>query len=535
MTALAAAVDRRAWLARIGLSEPDESGRVIVFTVEGPALRLPAALAAVLRAAQADPDRDPADIAAELGITPQQVHTVLHRVGATPSVSVARPRPALVQFRPPFTVQFALCDPSKLFRRDGRVAKMLRGRATWPALVTVNILAAVIAVVLVTSPMSPLAERLSVSAYGWLLFGFLVSMFIHESAHAAMLIAHGGKTRRMGFMLFYLAPAFFCDVRDSWSIPPRARMKVALAGVMAQGAVSALCGAAAFLTPPPISGALASLALLNILYWFFNLIPLVKFDGYVALAGYLDRPYLRDQSIGAFRDSVGAVLYGRARALPRVGPAWTLFGAASLLFPVVLVIGLVVSLGSFLSSLGVVAVWIELAAAAALAVWAALRVWRHIVVAWRGGNSRPRLLAVWTVGVAVVGAALTLVPIPQQQAGGVFFVGGTAQIGVLASGMPDDVMGGAVSVRRAGIVPGPVVATTTIAEGFRSCTIPLEAVVAVSAPDLSLSGHCARLVDSASLRRSLGALSAESADAALTLPSRTVVEYVGDLWRAATS
>ncbi|WP_052226861.1 zinc metalloprotease [Microbacterium mangrovi] len=497
-------------------------------------LRLPAALAPVMRAVHAHPERDPADIAAELDLTVPQVQAVLDRVAAAPSVVTPR-RPARVQFRPPLTVQFTLIDPSRLIRPDGAIARAVRARAFWIGLVVVNVLAAGIAAALITVPAGPLSERPTPSAYGWLLAGFLGSMFVHEAAHAVTLITHGGRTHRMGFMFFYLAPAFFCDVRDSWSIPPRARVKVAVAGVMAQGVISAACGAASFVTPPDAAAVLATLAVLNILYWLLNLIPFVKLDGYVALAGYLDRPYLRDHAIGAFREAVDSALGMRPRAAARPTAGWVLFGAASLLFPVVLVIGFALSVRSVLASLGTTALWVELILLGGLLLWALLKIVRHIGRRWRDAGSRIRLLAAWSLTVAVTVAAATLIPIPQLRTGGVFTMDGVTRIGLLSPPPPGDPSGRGVVVRQAGIIPGPRIGSGTISDGFRACRIPLNAVVFVRAGGLSLPGRCAEVSEGGRLHDALRSEPYGVASGIVTFPARTTVQYLADLWRTATS
>ncbi|GAA3283345.1 daptide biosynthesis intramembrane metalloprotease [Nesterenkonia halobia] len=533
MTSVDPSGERR-WLSRISLSEPDTDGRVIVSTAEGPALRLPAGLAPIIQAAQDHPDRDPTEIAKDLGVTADQVQTVLDRVGDTPAVAAAPRRPPRVQFRPPFTVQFTLFDPSKLIHPDSFVVRVLRARATWPTLITVNGIAAVLVAVLLMSPSSTLSERLTVPSYGWLLAGLLLSVFIHEFAHAATLIAHGGTTHRMGFMFFYLVPAFFCDVRDIWSVPPQARVRVALAGVMSQGVIAAICGTLALFTPPTVAGTLTVLAVLNMLYWIFNLIPFVKFDGYVALAGHLDRPNLREQTMAAFRDAAAGMLYGHRRRGPFVGWEWTLFGAASMLFPFVLILGLVLSVGRVLASLGVVAIWIELSLVATLLVWAVTRMWKHVCVTWRSGTPRVQLATVWTIAVAAIFAAATLVPIPQQQTGGVFVAGETAQIGSLEH-VPAHAVGSVVTVRNAGTVPGDVIGSATVDGPSEPCTLPLATLVAVQESDLSLEGYCAPLSIPDQPQELRDEVRADPGTAEISLPSRNLVEHVVDLWQAATS
>ncbi|ROS76625.1 hypothetical protein [Cellulomonas sp. PhB143] len=527
----------RAWLQRVTLSSSDGEGRVLLSTTEGPVLRVPSAVGTVLAEIQRAPDESLGELSGRLEVSEANLRTTLVTIGGIPAIAGAPARLRRLQVRPPATVQLTLFDPSRLVAADGRVARALRARSTWTVVAAANGFGALAVAMLFADTDGPLYSRLSVGGYAWLLVGLLVSMFVHELSHAAVLIAHGGKTHRLGFMFFYLAPAFFCDVRDSWSIERHARVRVALAGVMSQGVLAACAALASFALDGDPSVVLAVLALFNILYWVFNLIPFVKLDGYVALAGYLDRPHLRDRSIAAFREWLAAVLYGRRRpaASRSLGPGGLLFGAACVVFPLVLVVGAIGAIGMYLSSLGAVALWAEIALGATVLAWLAVRSWAHVRAVWRSEVRRPRALAVWSVAAVALVAVLTLVQIPRHVSGGVFAQPGRITVGVLAHDVPQASDGLAATIRRTGVVSGPRLADATTLGPTSPCEIPLAAVVPVEGTDLTIDGLCVDTVPSDTLRGALAGTPTGSATAVLDLPAQTVVERVVDIWEGAFS
>ncbi|WP_131746920.1 hypothetical protein [Frankia sp. Cppng1_Ct_nod] len=169
----------------------------------------------------------------------------------------------------------------------------------------------------------------------------LATTAVHEIAHGLSLTRAGGRVRRMGVMLLYGSPSLFCDVSQSWRQPRRRRVAVALAGVRVHvfAAATAVLVASAL---PSGSGhqVLSLVAAADILMAVINLCPFVKFDGYVALVGWLDRPHLRPKSMALVHEFVQRWVFGGPRE-PRgwaptglstpLPPIWALFGIACML------------------------------------------------------------------------------------------------------------------------------------------------------------------------------------------------------------
>ena len=104
----------------------------------------------------------------------------------------------------------------------------------------------------------------------------------------------------MGILLFFLIPCVYCDVTDVYKIKNRKqRGKVALAGVY----INSFLGTGALLAAFILTYAgiivipLYYFAISSILVGLYNLIPLVKLDGYWFLSAFLDITNLMDKGV----------------------------------------------------------------------------------------------------------------------------------------------------------------------------------------------------------------------------------------------
>jgi len=135
-----------------------------------------------------------------------------------------------------------------------------------------------------------------------LVFVFLMTVTgtIHELGHGLTLKHFGGEVRAVGFLLFYLTPAFYCDVSDSYLLQSRKeRLWVTFAGTYCE---LVLCSIATFVWYFAVPGTLIyDLAFQVILFtgissFLINMNPLVKLDGYYALMDWLELPEMREES-----------------------------------------------------------------------------------------------------------------------------------------------------------------------------------------------------------------------------------------------
>ncbi|HSE40765.1 MAG TPA: efflux RND transporter periplasmic adaptor subunit [Acidobacteriota bacterium] len=138
----------------------------------------------------------------------------------------------------------------------------------------------------------------------WEILVFVILMTttgtIHELGHGLTLKHFGGEVRQVGFLLFYLTPAFYCDVSDSYLLTSRKeRLWVTFAGVYSE---LCLCSIATFVWFFAVPGSLIyNFAFQIILFtgissFLINMNPLIKLDGYYALMDSLEIPELREEA-----------------------------------------------------------------------------------------------------------------------------------------------------------------------------------------------------------------------------------------------
>lgn len=132
----------------------------------------------------------------------------------------------------------------------------------------------------------------------WILI-FFVGL-LHESSHGLACKHTGGEVHRMGFLLIYLSPCFFCDVTEAWVFGSKwQRIATMAAGLWSEMIV---CGFATILwwgLPP--GGFVHDLAYKIILIAgvaaiLINLNPLCKLDGYYILTEMLEISELKENS-----------------------------------------------------------------------------------------------------------------------------------------------------------------------------------------------------------------------------------------------
>lgn len=433
-----------------------------------------------------DGSRSPAEIAAQLGPrwSAEAVAGAVDKLaasgllddGTAPSTGTQ-----WVKFVPPLTLQLTVLRPARVLAPIARATGWLAGPAgvVLLALLPLGGLAALVgqfgqARELISTPVSPLV-------FVVVLLAFTLATTAHELSHGVVLLQQGGRPTRMGVMLFYLAPAMFCDVSDAWRLPrPRQRVVVALAGVVTQATLGGLAAWLALLGAggQTVHDALLIFAVGSYLAGLINLVPLVKLDGYIALMSHLDRPNLLARSKTDARRALARLLFGGRRG-ERELPDWRFalpFGLAAMVFPVYLVATVITVYLDVLGRAGIIgALILALAAAYLLAVLitAAARVVRE---GRRGGATIRRIAAASALVVTGVAAALAFIPVTLSVPGG-YVDGPSGPLFVVqgADGSADVAPGDEVTVTTSGLLLSTTTGRATVAAGEPSrTTVPLE-------------------------------------------------------------
>lgn len=400
-------------------------------------------------------------------------------------------RPKRVQFRPPFSLQISLLDPSVRLRWLAGVASaVLRPRIR---LLLLSVATAGLVLLSTNRQLvdDSLRSSTSIEVYAAILISLLVSTFVHEMAHAGVLMAYGGAPRRMGVMLFYLSPAFFCDVTGAWRLERQQRAAVALAGVGAHASM----GGVAVLLAHAVSGELVTglvvFGLACYAFALFNLVPFVKLDGYLALATWLDIPHLRRKSIDDFWAWVSFRLLGAKRREPT--RSWTpLFGFVSLVVPAVLIMFAILAARSLLMALA------KPGAAALIALivglcYVALRFATRRTIRVLRDGARPLLVSCWLlVAVLGVSAMLSFSTIRNRYIGGVTQIDGTWFVVFPVGTVSNDgiAVGTEIVIRSGGLMLGDELGHANVTGKPVSCEVPLEAIVPITGSALTAQAHC---------------------------------------------
>jgi putative peptide zinc metalloprotease protein len=140
------------------------------------------------------------------------------------------------------------------------------------------------------------------TAYDIWIFWFLMFGLgaVHEFGHGLTCKHFGGDVHQMGFLLIYFTPAFYTDTTDIMLFDRLGRRQwVLFAGIWIELVV---CGIAAFFWRFTAPGSFANdlayktMLLSGIQGALINLNPLIKADGYYALAEYLRIDNLREEA-----------------------------------------------------------------------------------------------------------------------------------------------------------------------------------------------------------------------------------------------
>ncbi|PYF98934.1 putative peptide zinc metalloprotease protein [Georgenia satyanarayanai] len=453
-------------------------------------IRIGEDLAALSRAL--DGAADHASLAGALGPrwTPALVGQAVGQLADKGMIADGRPpaRRRRVRVLGPHRIQLTLLHPERLLAVLRPVAAVAGHRLSLGAGALV-VLAGLVALVTLRSDVSlAMGSPLPLVGYLAVGVGFLLTTCVHELAHGAVLTALGGRPTRMGVMLFYFTPAFFCDVTDGWRLPRRhQRVVVALAGIAVQLVVGGLAALAAVVAPLEARQTLLVFAVLTYVACVMNLLPFIKLDGYLALMSALDVPHLREKAMADARSWLASTFLGarRERSLPQL--SWAVpFGLGCMGMPVYIVGTLLLVLSDMLLGLGIVGATALLLVAGGGVAYVVVGLVRLGRQARRCGAPVGRTAAVSIGTAAAVVVAGAVVQVPVTVNGGYVVHDGAAHL-VLMNGADDVGAGADVALVRRGLLTSHTLTSAELtAEGARPVPTPFEAFLPVAGTDVSV-------------------------------------------------
>jgi putative peptide zinc metalloprotease protein len=132
----------------------------------------------------------------------------------------------------------------------------------------------------------------------WVLFGAMAA--IHETAHGLAGKHYGATIEKMGFMLMYFAPSFFCDATQVWILGGRwARIVTAFAGIWLDLVVCVVATVVWWGTATGMAvhdWAYKIMMVTGIGVSVLNLNPLIKLDGYLIFSELVKEASLKESS-----------------------------------------------------------------------------------------------------------------------------------------------------------------------------------------------------------------------------------------------
>jgi len=172
----------------------------------------------------------------------------------------------------------------------------------------------------------------------------LTTKTIHELAHAAVCRRMGARCKQIGLLILCGAPCLYCDVSDSWRVEsPRQRAAIMLAGVYVEAVAAALASWVWFFSNN-ITLAMAALnvvVLCGITTLFFNLNPLMRYDGYFVFSDLLNKTSLRRSAATAWFRFLSGVHGGGKRGANHIGSfGLAAFHLASVAYRIAVFVGL---------------------------------------------------------------------------------------------------------------------------------------------------------------------------------------------------
>ena len=408
--------------------------------------------------------------------------------------------PGRLAYRPPFTVQIATLRAPGIFRRLDRMTVRPPYRLVLVSVGVLLLLGVLAAAVQARDLVSVLTGPVPVVGLVILVAVLSLMTLLHEVAHGLTLTRFGGRPRRAGFMLFYLTPAFFVDVTDGWRLPNRRqRVAVALAGPAVHAVIAAAAFLAALALPhPSVHPMLLLLALSCSGIVLINLIPFVRFDGYIALMSALDEPNLRVRAMRDGANFLTELLFGGRRMSTELNRWWSVpFGLASIVAPVVLVVFAVARTAHALAGGGPVLGLLVVALHAVVIVVGIVLLAKALRRVLRSGVSRLRFVVVCTALVTSVAVAGVLIPVPVTATFGFCARNDRVVLVSAADNADPDIPEGAPVV----LMSNGILANAHVGEGTakpqrpRSTRVPLDALFPVTADGVSVPAMIVAAVD----------------------------------------
>lgn len=309
-----------------------------------------------------------------------------------------------------------------LFNPDAfltRTARYVRWLFEKPGLILWAVLMLIAGVVAVgrwqdlTAPVLSMIQGANLPLLWLLLIGLKV---VHEFGHAYACKLRGGHVPEMGAFFIVFTPCAYVDASDSWRFSRmRDRLAVSLGGVYVESMVGAVALLAWAASGPGVFNTLCyqTFLLSTVVTLGFNLNPLMKFDGYYVLSDLMRMPNLRQRSsdaVGAGFDAIALGMKARWRAMggQSIRRWLVIFGVASAIYKVTLVISICALIATKFYLVGLLLAAFYVATSVGGGVW---KLGRHLLISPETQPVRRRAVCVAATLALVLIVGLGVLPV----------------------------------------------------------------------------------------------------------------------------
>lgn len=252
-----------------------------------------------------------------------------------------------------------------------------------------------------------------------LYIGLVLVKAIHELGHAAACHRYGGEVHTMGLMFMLFTPLPYMDATSSWGFRSRwQRAFVGAAGMIAELFVASI---AAIYWAVSGQGALHALAY-NIMFVasvstiFFNANPLLRLDGYYILSDLIDIPNLHIRATAHLQYLLERYVFRYEGAESSVKERreaieLTLFGILSMIYKVVIFLGIIMFVADKWFILGTVLAVVGVCTGLILPGYRAIS---YLFIEPRLMQCRQRIALLSTLFVSVILGLTVLLPFPHN-------------------------------------------------------------------------------------------------------------------------
>jgi putative peptide zinc metalloprotease protein len=249
--------------------------------------------------------------------------------------------------------------------------------------------------------------------------GLVLVKTLHEFGHAYFTKKYGGEVHVMGVLLMIFTPTPYVDATSSWGFRSRKqRILVGAAGMIVEVFVAAI---AMMIWANTGQGVLHSLCynmifVASVSTVLFNLIPLLRFDGYYILSDLLDIPNLAQRSNAQLRHLVERYAFGLKKsetpAYSKREEWWlTTFGISSGIYRIFVFGSILLFIADRLLLIGII---MALVCAIAWVIVPTVKLIQYLASNPKLDRRRPRAIAMTLATVGVIVVLLQVIPFPHH-------------------------------------------------------------------------------------------------------------------------